>query len=66
MRLKQVFEIGFTGDSGANQTPLWLGDDLEFWPEKGAAKEKLRFVKIASLSTELIAVSEKGILYQWR
>ena len=54
------------GDSGANQTPLWLGDDLEFWPEKSNAKERLRFVKIASLSTELIAVSEKGILYQWR
>ena len=54
------------GDSGANQTPLWLGDDLEFWPEKASAKEKVRFVKIASLSTELIAVSEKGILYQWR
>ena len=61
-----LFFLFLAGDSGANQTPLWLGDDLEFWPEKSNAKERLRFVKIASLSTELIAVSEKGILYQWR
>lgn len=46
----------------ADQSPLWLGDDLEFWPEKGQKK----FVKIAALSTELVAVSDKGILYQWR
>jgi hypothetical protein len=50
----------------ANQSPLWLGDDLEFWPDKSGAKEKIRFVKIAAMSTELVAVSEKGILYQWR
>ena len=65
-KFHQLIPIISAGDSGANQTPLWLGDDLEFWPEKSNAKERLRFVKIASLSTELIAVSEKGILYQWR
>ena len=64
--IRYLSPIFSAGDSGANQTPLWLGDDLEFWPEKSNAKERLRFVKIASLSTELIAVSEKGILYQWR
>lgn len=53
-------------NSDANQSPLWLGDDLEFWPEKSNNKERLKFVKIASLNTELIAVSEKGFLYQWR
>lgn len=55
-----------SANSDANQSPLWLGDDLEFWPEKSNSKERLKFVKIASLNTELIAVSEKGILYQWR
>ena len=52
------------GSSSENgQSPLWLGDDLEFWPEKGA-KEKVKFVRIAALHNELVAVSDKGHLYQ--
>ena len=54
------------GSSSENgQSPLWLGDDLEFWPEKGA-KEKVKFVRIAALHNELVAVSDKGHLYQWK
>jgi E3 ubiquitin-protein ligase EDD1 len=49
----------------ANQSPLWLGDDLEFWPEK-AKGEKVKFVQIAALHNELVAVSDRGHLYQWR
>ena len=44
----------------------WLGDELEFWPEKTGAKEPVRFVKIAVLHSELVAVSSNGHLYQWR
>ncbi len=51
--------------SSIGKSPLWLGDDLEFWPEK-SGKEPVRFVKIAALHSELIAVSANGHLYQWR
>ena len=53
-------------ETTGNQSPLWLGDDLEFWPEKSASKEPVRFTKIAVLHSELVAVSDKGHLYQWR
>jgi len=42
--------------------PLWISDDLEFWPEKDGT----RFTQIASLYSEFIAVSAKGELHQWR
>lgn len=42
--------------------PLWISDDLEFWPEKDGT----RFTQIASLHTEFIAVSSKGELHLWR
>lgn len=42
--------------------PLWISDDLEFWPEK----DGVRFSQIASLHSEFIAVSTKGELHQWR
>ena len=47
-----------------NQTPLWLGDELEFWPLKSGSKETVRFSKIAVLHSELVAVSTNGHLYQ--
>jgi hypothetical protein len=43
-----------------------LGDELEFWPEKTGGKDPVRFVKIAALHSELVAVSSSGHLYQWR
>ena len=46
------------------QSPLWLGDDLEFWPDNRGSPVK--FAKIAALHSELVAVSDKGHLYQWR
>lgn len=42
--------------------PLWISDDLEFWPEKDGT----RFTQIASLHSEFIAVSSKGELHLWR
>ena len=41
---------------------MWLGDDLEWWPE---AKNGIRFSSIAALHSELLAVSTTGYLYQW-
>lgn len=42
--------------------PLWISDDLEFWPDKDGT----RFSQIVSLHSEFIAVSTKGELHQWR
>ena len=47
-------------------SPLWLGDELEFWPEKTGSKEPVRFTTISVLHSELVAVSSNGHLYQWR
>nr|XP_006821041.1 PREDICTED: LOW QUALITY PROTEIN: E3 ubiquitin-protein ligase UBR5-like [Saccoglossus kowalevskii] len=43
--------------------PLQLGEDVEWWPDKG---ENLRFTQIASLHSELAAVTVGGHLYQWK
>lgn len=42
--------------------PLWISDDLEYWPDKDGT----RFVQIATLYSEFIAISTKGELHQWR
>ncbi|XP_018572709.1 E3 ubiquitin-protein ligase hyd isoform X3 [Anoplophora glabripennis] len=44
-----------------NACPLWISDDLEFWPEPAP-----KFVQIATLYSELIALSVNGQLYQWK
>ncbi|UYV60139.1 UBR5 [Cordylochernes scorpioides] len=46
----------------AETNPFWLSDELEFWPEWPG----VRFVQIAGLYSELIALSSGGQLYQWR
>ncbi|XP_046991563.1 E3 ubiquitin-protein ligase UBR5 [Schistocerca americana] len=49
----------------AAQSPLWMSDELEFWPERGS--EPLpQFIMIAALYSELVAVSSSGQLYQWK
>ena len=45
--------------AGAGPSPLWLGDELEWWPGS------VRFTSIAALHSELLAVSTSGFLYQW-
>ncbi|XP_046667814.1 E3 ubiquitin-protein ligase UBR5 isoform X3 [Homalodisca vitripennis] len=45
----------------AAASPLWMSDDVEFWPEPAP-----KFVNIASLHSELIALSSSGQLYQWK
>ncbi|XP_075236131.1 E3 ubiquitin-protein ligase hyd isoform X1 [Lycorma delicatula] len=49
----------------AQQSPLWMSDDVEFWPERGADPLP-RFTNIAALHSELVAVSVTGQLYQWK
>lgn len=41
--------------------PLWISDDLEFWPESQG-----KFTQIASMYSELIALSSSGHLHQWK
>ncbi|XP_017768727.1 PREDICTED: E3 ubiquitin-protein ligase UBR5 isoform X3 [Nicrophorus vespilloides] len=42
-------------------SPLWVSDELEFWPDTAG-----RFTQIATLYSELIALSTTGHLYQWK
>ncbi|XP_070159750.1 E3 ubiquitin-protein ligase UBR5 isoform X2 [Polyergus mexicanus] len=49
----------------ASQSPLWISEDLEWWHDRSNDSVP-RFVQIASLYSELIAVSASGQLYQWK
>lgn len=49
-------------DSGTSGFPLWISDDIEYWPDKDGT----RFSQIAALHSEFIAVSTKGDLHLWR
>uniref|UniRef100_A0A7N6B6Z7 HECT-type E3 ubiquitin transferase n=1 Tax=Anabas testudineus TaxID=64144 RepID=A0A7N6B6Z7_ANATE len=44
------------------QSPVSLGEELQWWPEKDGVK----FVSIGAMFSELVAVSSKGELYQWK
>ncbi|ELK32857.1 E3 ubiquitin-protein ligase UBR5 [Myotis davidii] len=44
------------------QSPVSLGEDLQWWPDKDGTK----FICIGALYSELLAVSSKGELYQWK
>ncbi|XDV39625.1 hypothetical protein PO909_008833 [Leuciscus waleckii] len=45
------------------QSPVTLGEELQWWPDKDYVT---KFVSIGALYSELIAVSTKGELYQWK
>ncbi|XP_076647638.1 E3 ubiquitin-protein ligase hyd isoform X1 [Halictus rubicundus] len=47
------------------QSPLWISEELEWWHER-SSNPAPRFVQIASLYSELVAVSAGGHLYQWK
>ncbi|XP_006566770.1 E3 ubiquitin-protein ligase UBR5 isoform X2 [Apis mellifera] len=49
----------------ASQSPLWISEELEWWHERSSDLAP-RFIQIASLYSELIAVSAGGQLYQWK
>lgn len=40
---------------------MWLSNDAEYWPEPN-----VKFVQIAAIHSELIALSADGQLYQWK
>ncbi|XP_066269411.1 E3 ubiquitin-protein ligase UBR5-like [Branchiostoma lanceolatum] len=46
------------------ETPLSFGEELEWWNEKASGVP--RFVHIAAMYSELIAISVSGQLYQWK
>uniref|UniRef100_UPI00358E0F24 E3 ubiquitin-protein ligase UBR5-like isoform X5 n=1 Tax=Myxine glutinosa TaxID=7769 RepID=UPI00358E0F24 len=46
-----------------SQSPVSLGEELQWWIDKEASP---RFVLIGALYSELVAVSSKGELYQWK
>ncbi|KAI5715389.1 hypothetical protein M8J77_015250 [Diaphorina citri] len=50
----------------ASQSPLWMSDDVEFWPPDKGTDQVPEFINIASLHSELIALSASGQLYQWK
>ncbi|KAK5646050.1 hypothetical protein RI129_004514 [Pyrocoelia pectoralis] len=58
-------DSGYEKDSDSKKkdaaSPLWISDDLEFWPDSFG-----RFTQIAALYSELIALSSTGQIYQWR
>ncbi|XP_050538326.1 E3 ubiquitin-protein ligase UBR5 isoform X3 [Daktulosphaira vitifoliae] len=41
--------------------PLWLSDEIEYWPDSN-----VKFLQIAAIHSELIALSFGGQLYQWK
>ncbi|XP_073780761.1 E3 ubiquitin-protein ligase UBR5 isoform X29 [Danio rerio] len=45
------------------QSPVTLGEELQWWPDKDYVT---KFVSIGALYSELVAVSTKGELYQWK
>lgn len=47
----------------SQSNPIWLSDEIEYWPE---TPKNTKFVAIASLHSELVAVSANGTLYQWK
>ncbi|KAJ8353856.1 hypothetical protein SKAU_G00214230 [Synaphobranchus kaupii] len=55
-------EPGLDRKSTPVQSPVCLGEELQWWPEKDGTK----FVSIGALYSELVAVSSKGELYQWK
>ncbi|XP_026278748.1 E3 ubiquitin-protein ligase UBR5 [Frankliniella occidentalis] len=50
----------------AQQSPLWISDELEYWPDRSPLEPLPKFVNIVGLHSELIALSCTGQLYQWR
>uniref|UniRef100_A0A672NC37 E3 ubiquitin-protein ligase UBR5 n=1 Tax=Sinocyclocheilus grahami TaxID=75366 RepID=A0A672NC37_SINGR len=45
------------------QSPVTLGEELQWWPDKDYVT---KFVSVGALYSEMVAVSTKGELYQWK
>lgn len=60
--LLDIFSANFSDNKKKDgASPLWISDELEYWPDSAG-----RFTQIATLYSELIALSSNGHLYQWR
>lgn len=56
-----IFTIYVDNKKKDGASPLWISDDVEFWPDSIG-----RFTQIATLYSELIALTANGQLYQWK
>jgi hypothetical protein len=45
-----------------HNNPVWVSDELEYWPDV----KDVKFVAIAALYSELVAVGNNGAIYQWK
>jgi E3 ubiquitin-protein ligase EDD1 len=44
-------------------SPIWLSDEIEYWPDIG---KNVKFVAIAAMHSELIALASNGQIHQWK
>ena len=44
-------------------SPIWLSDEMEYWPD---GPRSLKFVSIADMHRELVALGANRALYQWK
>jgi len=57
------------GSGGSNSvsmnynSPIWLSDEIEYWPD---TSRSLKFISIAAMHSELIALGINGQIYQWK
>ncbi|CAG7834599.1 unnamed protein product [Allacma fusca] len=55
---------GSSNPATLNQSsPIWLSDEIEYWPD---GSRNLKFIAIAAMHSELVAVGVNGSLYQWK
>ncbi|CAH1775507.1 unnamed protein product [Owenia fusiformis] len=50
--------------ASGTQNPLIFGEDLQFWPERDG--ELPKFVRIAAMYSDLVAITQTGQLCQWK
>uniref|UniRef100_A0A1I8HVS9 WD_REPEATS_REGION domain-containing protein n=1 Tax=Macrostomum lignano TaxID=282301 RepID=A0A1I8HVS9_9PLAT len=53
-----------SGGQSSSGSPIQFGEDLQYWVDRDGSVHK--FVQIAAMHTELVAVSSNGALHQWR
>lgn len=61
LKCEQLFFLIIDNKKKDGASPLWISDELEFWPDSMG-----KFTQITTLYSELIALSNTGQIYQWR
>ncbi|KAJ8321996.1 hypothetical protein KUTeg_000467 [Tegillarca granosa] len=55
---------GSKKQANPGQTPLYFGEELQFWNDKDASG--LRFTHMAAMHSELVCIGTNGQLYSWK